>query len=69
MPASLLCVKCSYCFSIKTYNSLSVGEILSRYEENTRDFLFPAPKFTHQPRNSVREVLMKKAYDFTVSAL
>ncbi|XP_013915985.1 PREDICTED: spermatogenesis-associated protein 6 [Thamnophis sirtalis] len=42
-----------------------VGEILSRYEDNTRDFLFPAPKFTHQPRNSVREVLMKKAYEFT----
>ncbi|ETE73667.1 Spermatogenesis-associated protein 6, partial [Ophiophagus hannah] len=42
-----------------------VGEILARYEENTRDFLFPAPKFIHQPRNSVREVLMKKAYDFT----
>uniref|UniRef100_A0A8C5WN07 Spermatosis associated 6 n=1 Tax=Laticauda laticaudata TaxID=8630 RepID=A0A8C5WN07_LATLA len=42
-----------------------VGEILARHEENTRDFLFPAPKFIHQPRNSVREVLMKKAYDFT----
>ncbi|KAG8132381.1 hypothetical protein E2320_010237 [Naja naja] len=42
-----------------------MGEILARYEENTRDFLFPAPKFIHQPRNSVREVLMKKAYDFT----
>ncbi|KAL7985099.1 hypothetical protein Chor_003669 [Crotalus horridus] len=42
-----------------------VGEILASYEENTRDFLFPAPKFIHQPRNSVREVLMKKGYDFT----
>ncbi|XP_070601945.1 spermatogenesis-associated protein 6 isoform X1 [Erythrolamprus reginae] len=42
-----------------------VGEILAKYEENTRDFLFPTPKFIHQPRNSVREVLMRKAYDFT----
>ncbi|XP_039175802.1 spermatogenesis-associated protein 6 isoform X6 [Crotalus tigris] len=49
---------------VKTCNSLSVGEILANYEENTRDFLFPAPKFIHQPRNSVREVLMKKGYDF-----
>ncbi|XP_025025890.1 spermatogenesis-associated protein 6 isoform X3 [Python bivittatus] len=42
-----------------------VGEILARYEENTRDFLFPAPKFIHQQQSSVREVLMKKAYGFT----
>ncbi|XP_063153970.1 spermatogenesis-associated protein 6 [Candoia aspera] len=42
-----------------------VGEILARYEENTRDFLFPTPKSIHQQRSTVREVLMKKAYGFT----
>ncbi|XP_062995179.1 spermatogenesis-associated protein 6 [Elgaria multicarinata webbii] len=41
-----------------------VGEILASYEENTREFLFPAPKFIHGHRGSVREVLMKKTYGF-----
>ncbi|KAJ6662549.1 hypothetical protein lerEdw1_011686 [Lerista edwardsae] len=42
-----------------------VGERLATYEEKTRDFLFPEPKFIHRQQGSVREVLMKKAYDFT----
>ncbi|KAJ7332745.1 hypothetical protein JRQ81_014925 [Phrynocephalus forsythii] len=42
-----------------------VGEIVAAYEENTRDFLFPAPKFNSGQRESVREVLMKKTYGFT----
>ncbi|KAF7244372.1 Spermatogenesis-associated protein 6 [Varanus komodoensis] len=42
-----------------------VGEILAAYEENTRDFLFPAPKFVHGHRGPVREVLMQKICGFT----
>ncbi|XP_028589373.2 spermatogenesis-associated protein 6 isoform X1 [Podarcis muralis] len=42
-----------------------VGEILATYEENTRDFLFPAPKSITGQRGSVREILMKKAFGFT----
>ncbi|XP_061494158.1 spermatogenesis-associated protein 6 isoform X2 [Rhineura floridana] len=42
-----------------------VGEILATYEENTRDFLFPAPKLMCGQRGSVHEVLMKKTCGFT----
>ncbi|XP_054835139.1 spermatogenesis-associated protein 6 [Eublepharis macularius] len=42
-----------------------VGEILATYEENTREFLFPDPKFIRGPHGSVREVLMKRTYGFT----
>ncbi|XP_028589377.2 spermatogenesis-associated protein 6 isoform X4 [Podarcis muralis] len=46
-----------------------VGEILATYEENTRDFLFPAPKSITGQRGSVREILMKKAFGFTPEQL
>ncbi|XP_066480193.1 spermatogenesis-associated protein 6 [Tiliqua scincoides] len=42
-----------------------VGESLATYEENTRDFLFPEPKFNRGQQGSVREVLMRKTHDFT----
>nr|XP_056700289.1 spermatogenesis-associated protein 6 [Euleptes europaea] len=42
-----------------------VGEILAIYEENTRDFIFPDPKVTRGPHGSVRDVLMKRTFDFT----
>ncbi|KAH0618636.1 hypothetical protein JD844_018021 [Phrynosoma platyrhinos] len=50
-------------------NILSVGEILAAYEENTRDFLFPANKHNRGQQGSIREVLMKKTYGFTTSTL
>ncbi|XP_067323990.1 spermatogenesis-associated protein 6 isoform X5 [Anolis sagrei] len=43
-----------------------VGEIVAAYEENTRDFLFPAPKRNRGQQGFVREVLMRKTCNFTV---
>nr|XP_016851224.1 PREDICTED: spermatogenesis-associated protein 6 [Anolis carolinensis] len=42
-----------------------VGEIIAAYEENTRNFLFPAPKRNRGQQGSIREVLMRKTNSFT----
>ncbi|XP_060629451.2 spermatogenesis-associated protein 6 isoform X2 [Anolis sagrei] len=44
---------------------LELGEIVAAYEENTRDFLFPAPKRNRGQQGFVREVLMRKTCNFT----
>nr|XP_033781415.1 spermatogenesis associated 6-like protein isoform X2 [Geotrypetes seraphini] len=41
-----------------------VGEMLSCYEENTREFLYPEPRLTPSLPGVDREILMKTAYTF-----
>ncbi|XP_030049667.1 spermatogenesis associated 6-like protein isoform X2 [Microcaecilia unicolor] len=41
-----------------------VGEMLSFYEENTREFLYPEPRLTPSLPGVDREMLMKTAYNF-----
>ncbi|NXD17474.1 SPA6L protein, partial [Nothocercus nigrocapillus] len=44
--------------------TLSVGDDLAFYEENTRDFLFPEPKLTPAYPGVGRELLMKTSSHF-----